>query len=353
MGFYIERTFIAARNLASMFNMLVDFMFAACALGVVMQTKAVGGDAAQAVVLYKLVLGLSNKIQLLQRASDTAADSVGKYRVVEDFVCTEHVEATGGSRAPASWPAKGHISFQNVSFRYAPNAPFALRHFNADIRGGENIGVVGPPGSGKSTLLNLLFRLVPCSGGVVSIDGVDIASLSLPSLRAALGVVPQEPVIFHGSLKANLSGGNIVTDVTDAELLMALATCGLQKLANVATLEKELTASELSLGEMQLLAAARALLRCPKILILDEATAALDKDSAERLLGVISRQASDATLLSIAHRLSFVLQSDRIMVLGSGGTLEAFDTLEELQHDPESYFCRQLRAEQWDCAASH
>jgi len=348
-GFYIERTFIAARNLASMFNMLIDFMFAACALCVVMQTKALGGDAAQAVVLYKLVLGLSNKIQLLQRASDTAADSVGKYRVVEHFVSTEHIEATGGSKAPALWPARGGISFQNVSFRYAPDAPLALSQFNADIRGGENIGVVGPPGSGKSTLLNLLFRLVPCSGGVVSIDGVDIASLSIASLRAALGVVPQEPVIFHGSLKANL-GGNTVTN---AEVLTALATCGLQKLANVATLERELTASELSLGEMQLVAAARALLRRPKILILDEATAALDKDSAERLLGVISRQASGATVLSIAHRLSFVLQSDRIMVLGSGGTLEAFDTLEELQHDPESYFCRQLRAEQGDCAASH
>jgi len=347
-GFYIERTFIAARNLASHFNMLVDFVFAACALGIVMRTKTVGGDAAQAVVLYKLVLGLSNKIQVLQRTSDTAADSVGKYRVVEGFVSTEHVEATGGNKSPASWPSKGHILFHNVSFRYAPNAPLALRQFSAVIHGGENIGVVGPPGSGKSTLLNLLFRLVPCSEGVVSIDSIDIATLSLSSLRAALGVVPQEPVIFHGSLKANLGGNS----VTDADVLTALATCGLQKLVNVATLEKELTASELSLGEMQLLAAARALLRRPKILILDEATAALDKDSAERLLGVISHQARSATVLSIAHRLSFVLQSDRIMVLGSGA-LEAFGTLEELQHDPESYFCRQLRAEQGDGAALH
>jgi len=347
---YVERTFIAARNLASMFNMIVDFLFAVCALAVVIRTKAVGGDAARAVVLYKLVLGLSSKIQLLQRTYDTAVETLSKYRRVESFLYSNHSEGSEGEDAPRAWPVHGAVSFQEVSFRYAPHTPLALRCFSVDVHGGEKVGVIGPTGSGKSTLLNLLFRLgpltgvAPDSGGSVVIDGVDIASLRLECLRKALGVVPQEPVTFKGSLKANLGGRGI----TDAAALAALTACGLQKLASATALRKELSASDLSVGEVQLLAAARALVRRPKILVLDEATAALDRDSADRLLGVISKQAADSTVLSIAHRLSFVLQCDRIMVLRRGGTLEAFDTPEELQRNPDSYFSRQLRAEQGD-----
>ena len=137
---------------------------------------------------------------------------LARFAAIENFISTPHKEEEDdGAAAPPGWPSAGAMDFLNVSFRHRPHAPLALRDVSFSLRAGEKVGVCGPTGAGKSTLLNLLFRLgplkgvAPSSGGTVRIDGVDIATLRLSTLRAAIAVVPQEPVVFAGTLRANIT----------------------------------------------------------------------------------------------------------------------------------------------------
>lgn len=198
-------------------------------------------------------------------------------------------------------------------------------------------------GSGKSTLLSILFSLGPLSGGEVKIAGHSIADISCHEVRARLAIVPQSPTLFAGTIRENLIGGNRNADENDdAFLLGTLKTCRLGVLV-----EKGLegTIGKLSDGQRQLFCVARALVRKPCILVLDEATADLDQESANELLRVIAESFSEITVISIAHRLNFIKNSDRILVLNAGGTVNAFDTPANLLKDEDGYFCKQLAEE--------
>jgi len=172
----------------------------------------------------------------------------------------------------------------------------------------------------------------------------------LPALRRAVAVVPQEPTLFKASLKQNLGG----EDLTDAEALAALQRCGLdaRQTTGKATLPEalaaEISASTLSAGQQQLLMAARALARRPRVLVLDESTACLDREAADHLHEVIHAHCGEVTVLSIAHRLRFVANSDRILVLGPGGEVLALDTPARLLEREGGYFatCWQLEGGQ-------
>ncbi|KAM9556815.1 ATP-binding cassette sub-family C member 6 isoform 4-T5 [Guaruba guarouba] len=228
------------------------------------------------------------------------------------------------------WLTEGRIEFRNYSLRYRPNLELALKHINLTINGQEKIGITGRTGAGKSTLAVGLLRLVEAAEGVILIDGLDIAQLGLHDLRSKITVIPQDPVLFSGSLRMNLDPLN---QYTDADIWTALELTQLKNF--VADLPDQLEykctdqGENLSTGQKQLVCLARALLRKAKILILDEATAAVDLETDLQIQSTLRTHFKDSTVLTIAHRIKTIMDCDRILVLENGRIAE-FDTLEHL-----------------------
>ena len=207
----------------------------------------------------------------------------------------------------SSWPSTGAISFEEASLRYKPSLPRALCAVNLRVDGGEHIGVVGRTGAGKSSLLALLFRLVEPSGGRVCIDGVDIASLGLKQLRSAIGIVPQDPILFRGTVRSNIDPFGHYTAEAAVDALRHVRMDATQ-------LEAQVTkgGDNFSAGERQALALARAVLHSHRrIIAMDEPTANIDAKT-DALLQTMLRQIFEGrTLLCIAHRLQTVIGMDR------------------------------------------
>ncbi|XP_010129451.1 PREDICTED: multidrug resistance-associated protein 1-like, partial [Buceros rhinoceros silvestris] len=228
------------------------------------------------------------------------------------------------------WLTEGRIEFRNYSLRYRPNLELALKRVNLTINGQEKIGITGRTGAGKSTLAVGLLRLVEAAEGAILIDGLDIAQLGLHDLRTKITVIPQDPVLFSGSLRMNLDPLN---RYTDTDIWTALELTQLKNF--VADLPNQLEykctdqGENLSTGQKQLLCLARALLQKAKILILDEATAAVDLETDLQIQSTLRTQFKDSTVLTIAHRINTIMDCDRILVLENGRIAE-FDTLEHL-----------------------
>ncbi|KAF0714004.1 hypothetical protein As57867_004094, partial [Aphanomyces stellatus] len=221
---------------------------------------------------------------------------------------------------------QGAIAFNHVQFRYKPTGEYVLQDLTCAIAGGEKIGIVGRTGAGKSSLTMVLFRMYPLTSGSISIDGRDIATIAKTDLRRHLSIIPQSPVLFKGTLRQYLDPFGAFDD---AALWDVVTKAGLHSL--VSGLPEKLSSevaekgSNLSVGERQMLCLARALLVQSKIVVLDEATAAMDHDTDVRLQQVIATEFATATVLTIAHRLHTVMHSDRIMVMDAGRVVE-FDT---------------------------
>ncbi|NXX50089.1 MRP6 protein, partial [Tricholaema leucomelas] len=228
------------------------------------------------------------------------------------------------------WLTEGRIEFRNYSLRYRPQLELALKHISLTINGHEKIGITGRTGAGKSTLAVGLLRLVEAAEGAILIDGLDIAQLGLHDLRTKITVIPQDPVLFSGSLRMNLDPLN---QYTDADIWTALEQTQLKPF--VADLPDQLEykctdqGGNLSTGQKQLVCLARALLQKAKILILDEATAAVDLETDLRIQSTLRTQFKDSTVLTIAHRINTIMDCDRILVLENGQVAE-FDALEHL-----------------------
>jgi ATP-binding cassette subfamily B protein len=218
---------------------------------------------------------------------------------------------------------EGRITFENVSFGYDPARP-VLRHVNLEIAPGESVAFVGPTGAGKSTLAKLANRFYDPTEGRVLVDGVDVRGVTLRSLRSQLGVVPQEPFLFAGSIRTNLRFGR--TGITDAEIVEAVDVVGLseliERLPNGLDTVVHERGQTLSSGERQLLALARAFLARPRVLILDEATSSLDLRSETVIERALDRILEGRSAILIAHRLTTAQRADRIVVIDEGGILE-------------------------------
>lgn len=220
--------------------------------------------------------------------------------------------------AGPEWPRTGSIVFENVVMKYAPHLPPALRGVSFSIKPRDKVGVVGRTGSGKSTLLLALYRMFNLESGFIKVDGVDIATLSLPRLRRALSIIPQEPVVFSGTVRTNLDPFTEFGD--DACLWDVLKKVGLDEQSRgVGGLDGRIDGTQgWSIGQQQLMCLARAALKKVPILCLDEATAAMDPHTEELVLRIIEKLFVERTTLTIAHRLDNVIRSDQVVVMNAG-----------------------------------
>ncbi|XP_015590166.1 multidrug resistance-associated protein 5 isoform X1 [Cephus cinctus] len=247
-------------------------------------------------------------------------------------------------KLPVNWPTRGEIKFRNVQMRYRTGLPLVLNGITCTITAGEKIGIVGRTGSGKSSVTVALFRLVELAGGKIKIDDVDITTTSLDLLRSKLSIVPQDPILFSGSIRSNLDPFKIHEDT---EIWEALEKTKLK--SRIESVSAQLNApvgfggDNLSMGEKQLLCLTRALLRRSKILVLDEATAAVDPETEIAVQNTIQQEFSGCTVLTIAHRLQTVQYCDRILLMNNGMILE-FDTPTNLLSNPYSEFSMMMAA---------
>ncbi|XP_027537873.1 multidrug resistance-associated protein 7 isoform X2 [Neopelma chrysocephalum] len=219
----------------------------------------------------------------------------------------------------ADWPSQGLLEFQEVVLAYRAGLPNALDGVSFTVYPGEKLGIVGRTGSGKSTLFLALFRMVELKSGRILLDGVDSQLVGLEELRSRLAIIPQDPFLFSGSIRENLDPQG---KRTDAELHEVLEQCHLRDaVTQMGGLDSELGKS-LSVGQRQLVCLARALLTQAKVLCIDEATASVDQKTDQLLQQTIRQRFADKTVLTIAHRLNTILDSDRVLVMQAGRVAE-------------------------------
>ncbi|KAF2200754.1 ABC multidrug transporter-like protein [Delitschia confertaspora ATCC 74209] len=228
----------------------------------------------------------------------------------------------------STWPEQGEIVFDNVQMRYRAGLPLVLQGFDMHVAAGERIGIVGRTGAGKSSIMSTLFRLVELSGGSITIDGIDISKIGLHDLRSKLAIIPQDPTLFKGTIRSNLDPFN---EHSDLELWSALRQADL--VASDASIDDKAGRIHLdsvveeeglnfSLGQRQLMALARALVRGSQIIVCDEATSSVDFETDQKIQKTIVEGFKGKTLLCIAHRLRTIIGYDRICVMDKGRIAE-------------------------------
>ncbi|XP_007666157.2 multidrug resistance-associated protein 4 isoform X2 [Ornithorhynchus anatinus] len=263
-------------------------------------------------------------------------------RVMEYTELEKEAPWESKKRPPQGWPNQGVIVFENVNFTYNLDGPLVLKHLTALIKSKEKVGIVGRTGAGKSSLIAALFRLAEPEGRIW-IDRVLTTEIGLHDLRRKMSIIPQEPVLFTGTMRKNLDPFD---EHTDQDLWNALQEVQLKEAVEdlPSKMDTELaeSGSNFSVGQRQLVCLARAILRKNRILIIDEATANVDPRTDELIQKTIREKFDQCTVLTIAHRLNTIIDSDKIMVL-DGGRLKEYDEPYVLLQNKESLFYKMLQ----------
>ncbi|XP_060517682.1 probable multidrug resistance-associated protein lethal(2)03659 isoform X2 [Cylas formicarius] len=263
-------------------------------------------------------------------------------RVVEYAEDVDQEAGTDEKEPPKTWPERGSVEFRSVYLRYAKNEPYVLNNLSFKIKPREKVGIVGRTGAGKSSITAALFRLADVEGKII-IDGICTQDIPLKCMRSKISIIPQEPVIFSGTIRSNMDP---LGQYDDNAIWNALAEVELKDF--VSDLKSGLDTKTLegganfSVGQRQLMCLARAILRNNKILVMDEATANVDPKTDALIQNTIRRRFEDCTVFTIAHRLNTVMDSDKVLVMDAGEAVE-FNHPHVLLQNPEGYFSGLVR----------
>ncbi|KNG83009.1 hypothetical protein ANOM_009592 [Aspergillus nomiae NRRL 13137] len=320
---------------------LVGGIFSTVTAAIVVQMPTI--PASLAGFTLSFALQYSSTITLLLRQYANMELNMSAVERILEYINVES-EDQNGVDVPASWPSEGRIEIQDLTVGYAINQQPVLTGLTLNIKANEKVGIVGRTGSGKSSLALALFRFLEFHKGSIHIDGVDISTIKIHDLRRRIALIPQDPVLFSGTVRMNLDPFN---DFSDAELenalqriLFPIPSVEVSKVPHL-SLESTIAEGGLSLsgGQRQLLCLARAIISKPKIMVLDEATSSVDTKTDASIQQLIQKEFKNSTFIVIAHRLSTIINFDRILVMDKGSVVE-FGTPSELMGIEDGYFRR-------------
>ncbi|XP_041482958.1 multidrug resistance-associated protein 5-like isoform X1 [Lytechinus variegatus] len=335
---------LANRWLATRFDVMTSLLGCLTATSIVLSHGSIPpGLAGLALTFTMQFLGIFQFT--LRLAAEVEARFTSVQRIIDYTKLPREVAPTiAGQEPPENWPDHGRITFQRVKLRYRENLPLVLKGVTFYVKPREKIGIVGRTGSGKSSLGVALYRLAEPCGGSMFIDKRDICKMGLRDLRSKISIIPQDPVLFIGTVRYNLDPFD---EHSDESIWRALERTHMKD--TISKLDQQLMApviengENFSVGERQLMCMARALLRNSKILFLDEATAAIDSETDTLIQATIREAFRDCTMLTIAHRLNTIVDSHRILVMDDGKIAE-FDRPSALMNKPNSIFKSMMEA---------
>ncbi|CAH1983965.1 unnamed protein product [Acanthoscelides obtectus] len=297
-----------------------------------------GGEVGLAITQ---AIALTGSVQWgMRQSAEVANQLMSVERILEYKNLPKEKQPEQPKEPPKDWPAKGEITFRNMGLSYVEGGTLVLKNLNLTINPKEKVGIVGRTGAGKSSLISALFRLANVEGEII-IDDIDTKLLKLENLRSKISIIPQDPVLFSGTLRYNLDPFD---QYSDEVLYKAIEDVELKNPANIINrLENRVMdrGSNYSVGQRQLICLARAIIRNNRILMLDEATANVDPQTDALIQKTIRKKFRDCTVLTVAHRLNTIMDSDKVLVM-DGGTMVEFDHPHQLLQNTQGVFYKMV-----------